>query len=294
MKLVGMMAARNEDWSIGCSARVALRWVDELIVFDHASTDETPQILAEIKAEVGERLHVMHSDDPIWHEMTHRQAMLEESRLRRATHHAIIDADEILTSNLVPIVKRCCEGLRPAQYLRAPLFLMWKSPFMVRSDPGSLWAHACTSLVVAEHANLNWTAKGDGYDFHAREPGGSWAGHRLCGRDGGVMHLQQADWYRVISKHALYKMTEVLRWPGRRLVRYVDRQYNVSVNETGVETQPAMDKWWAGYEDLKQYIHLGREPWQAEEVQRLWLEHGPEPFRGLNLFGVEEGRPWAA
>ena len=38
MKIIGLMAARNEQWCLGLSARAALMWLDELVILDHAST----------------------------------------------------------------------------------------------------------------------------------------------------------------------------------------------------------------------------------------------------------------
>ena len=51
MKIVGLMPVRNEDWCLGLTARAALKVVDHLIIFDHASTDRTPEIAQEITAD---------------------------------------------------------------------------------------------------------------------------------------------------------------------------------------------------------------------------------------------------
>src|ERR1700679_1270037 len=102
MKLVACMLARNGDWVIGLSARVALMWCDELVVVDHASTDRTRQILIEVRDEHGfpDRVHYLSDCQPRWDEMNQRQEMLEVAREHGATHCAIVDADEILTGNV--------------------------------------------------------------------------------------------------------------------------------------------------------------------------------------------------
>src|SRR5262245_25337749 len=101
VKIVGMMAVRNEDWVLGFSARVALMWCDALVIFDHASTDRTPQIITDLEKDHPGRVHRHREDSLKWDEMAHRQTMLEMARATGATHMAIIDADEIVTGNIV-------------------------------------------------------------------------------------------------------------------------------------------------------------------------------------------------
>src|SRR2546430_2605760 len=103
MRLIGMMACRNEDWVVGLSARVALSWCDALVVLDHASTDRSVELLDEIENQYPGRLirlSVMASE---WREMEMRQSMLVAARYAGASHVAIIDADEVLTGNLTGI-----------------------------------------------------------------------------------------------------------------------------------------------------------------------------------------------
>src|SRR6266481_4165205 len=102
MKLVGLMPVRNEDWCLGLSLRVALLWCDEVVVLLHACTDGSGAIVAQVTARERERVRIIVDDDPTWKEMEHRQQMLAHARIRGATHIAMIDADEILTGNLLP------------------------------------------------------------------------------------------------------------------------------------------------------------------------------------------------
>jgi glycosyltransferase involved in cell wall biosynthesis len=109
MKLVALMPVRNEDWVLGLSARVALMWCDHLVILDHASTDRTQEILRDLCAEHPGRLTCLRNSEGLWDEMAHRQTMLEAARAENATHIAIVDADEILTANLVPGVRLTVE-----------------------------------------------------------------------------------------------------------------------------------------------------------------------------------------
>ena len=95
------MPARNEAWCIGLSARVALLWCDELVILNHASTDETVDIVAELQREHPSRVHLISVPVDTWTEMEHRQMLLDRARMAGATHIAIVDADEILTGDLL-------------------------------------------------------------------------------------------------------------------------------------------------------------------------------------------------
>ena len=87
--------------------RAALKWCDEMIVFLHACTDESSDIIHRIAVLYRDRVTIIgDSLNPMWDEMQHRQRMLEMARQPEigATHIAIIDADEIVVGTvLVPL-----------------------------------------------------------------------------------------------------------------------------------------------------------------------------------------------
>ncbi len=122
-----------------------------------------------------------------------------------------------------------------------------------------------------------------------------------------MLHLWGASERRLAAKQALYKITERIRWPGKA-TREIDAYYNLAMHPeasrgTGFTSQweyatvpngatmsmdlvPISGGWWAGYEDLLQYLHVDAEPWQEAECRKLVREHGSAKFKGLDLFGV--------
>lgn len=295
MKIVATMAVRNEDWILGFSARAVLMWADELVIRDHCSTDRSRMIEAKIAEEFPDRVSVLLDDNPVWEEMRHRQEMLDEARRRGATHIAVVDADEVVSANLLGNVRQmvadagqrlltlpwvCIRGGESAnQYIRA-----------------GVWADQQVSTVFQDAPHLHWSSAGrGGYDFHHRQPMGGYLPpyHPIQGvSTGGLMHFQFAGWRRLRAKQALYKMTEVLRWPGREPVEVVDRRYNVAVygQETATDQGPPLADtpigWWTRYEHLRGHMRIHADPWQEAECYRLLKEHGPKPFAGLDLFGI--------
>lgn len=282
-KLTGLMLARNEDWIIGLSARVALTWCDELIVLDHDSTDDTPSLLADLAVEYPGRVTVLHESNPDWAEMDHRQRLLEEARERWATHIAIVDADEVMTADLTRKIKAMVfQIVKSARVLCVPMFCMWRGLDKYRQD-NSIWSNRFLTLAFADHPSLQWSAK-NGYQWHQREPKNSLLLPMVKRSNGGVMHLQFADWRRLTAKHALYKMREVLA--DKQPVHKIDHMYNLALDESKMHLVDAPREWWIGYEKWMKYYRPDVEPWHAEECERLVALHGRDTFNGVNLFGV--------
>ena len=292
MKLIGLMPVRNEEWVFGLSARVALTWCDELVILLHACTDRSEEIADQIASEYPNRVEIDGVDDPQWDEMAHRQALLVAARERGATHIAMIDADEVLTGNWSgawKTVRSYVELMGENHILKLPLYNLRNGIHSYHAD--GLWGNRIVSLAFMDASELHW----GGDTFHQREP----RGNHLVGfqpiviaqGEGGVMHLWGASERRLIAKHALYKITERLRWPDKD-VPQIDFMYNQCV-KGGLREDPAKwtfanvpESWWAPYAQWMQYLDVDAEPWQEAEVRRLLAEHGREKFAGLDLFGV--------
>ena len=303
MKLIGMMSVRNEAWCLGLSARVALMWCDELVIFLHACTDASRAIVYTISKDNPGRVHPMWTGGE-WLEMEHRQAMLVEAREHGATHLAIIDADEIITG---PGLLECAwdgyrrkiqdmvDGMPRGSILQLPGYNLRGS--LNRYHQNGIWGNRWFSLAFADAEGLHWS----GDRFHQREPmGRPLVNYRPIQQgQGGILHLWGASERRLRAKHAHYKLTEALRWPNKPLSE-IDRMYNLwrDPRDSAVEypsqtawAQPWVfadvpASWIEPYSHLMKYLNIDAEPWQESECRRLVAEHGTERFAGLELFGV--------
>lgn len=298
MKLIGLMPCRNEDWVLALTARAALMWMDELVILDHASTDESHAIMNELVNNWRERVCIIDNPDPTWHEQAHRQMMLDAAHREGATHIATIDADELLTGNLLPDIREMIEILSPGEVLQLPWIAATtnQTPHYINDgvDP-------FVTTAWKDDARFHWSAEPrNGYDYHRRHPfvkGGSeyqqfnfpFPGYE----SGGVMHLQFLNRRRLLAKHALYQMQEAIRWPGKYLgeadpeaTAKVRAMYAHTVERLEHDMQPCPAEWWGPYVDLLGFIDPYKEPWQVAECRRLIVEHGREKFAGLDLFGI--------
>lgn len=295
MKLVGLMPVRNEDWCLGLTARAALMWVDQLVMLDHASTDASSDIIAEIGRESGRVVHLVDAN-PRWDEMRHRQSMLDVARHLEATHIAIIDADEILTGNLLTSCGDgfcCIQGVVETSergILQFPGYNLRNG--INRYHNNGIWGNRWFSTAFRDDPRLSW----NGDNFHHREPKGiELKPYRpIAQGQGGIMHLWGASERRLKAKSALYKITERIRWPDKR-VSDIDTMYSWAIKGAKDSCYGTPDTWtyaevpeeWlAPYAHLMKYLHIDAEPWQEAECRRLMAEHGRERFAGLDLFDV--------
>ena len=298
MKLIGLMPARNEDWILGLSARAALMWCDSLMIFEHACTDRTQQIVGELQKEFPGRVALRHDSNPIWAEMSHRWCLLQAARFFNATHIAIVDADEVLTGNLLPeqrypswpgAIRQHIYGLPEGIILQLPWLALPRTTELYLTS-GTFGQLQRVTVAFKDKPDFCWQTQ-DGYDFHHREPYGAIAGvyTPLKPQDGGLMHLQFLSERRLRAKQALYQMTEVLRWPGRMSPEALARKYGRAVYESdpAYESSPVPESWWAPYAHLMHHLDIDAEPWQELEVRRLAKKFGMDLFKGLDLFGVE-------
>jgi hypothetical protein len=303
MKLVGLMPVRNEAWCLGFTLRVALKWCDEVVVLLHACNDDSAAIALAVatEPEYRDRVTVVGDGKPLWDEMMHRQALLELARSAEvgATHIAIIDADEFLTPNILPDIRSHVFSMAAGMMLELPGYNVRECqcgvPGHWQYHTNGVWGNRWFATAFKDGPALNWESGGD--RFHHREPFGcGWNRWRPLRQGyGGTVHLWGASERRLRAKHALYKITERLRWPHKTDAE-IERTYGPATDPNSLLARqmnlarpwtfnalPAT--WLEPYADLVPYLNVDAEPWQEAEVRLLLEAHGREHFRGLDLLG---------
>ena len=285
MRLIGLMLVRNEEWVIRASLLQALKWCDHVHLMLHGCTDWTLPYVQQIQGADSHITYQVVPDTGVWDEMDLRQRMLENGRAMCGTHFAMIDADEMVTENLVGDVRGWALSLEPSDVLDLPMACPHRSLTQYRDDQ-SVWCHRNDfSVAFADAPDLTWKPRDQGYQHHARCPQGVRARVRPLSSlsHGGVFHLQWADFNRLQWKHRHYKMMELIRWPNREGLAEIDRKYSQALDEMGIATSPIPHEWWD--KALKSKIALDRTTWHEAECARLYAKHGAEYFKGLNLWG---------
>lgn len=285
MKLVALMVVRNEEWVIEASLKAALRWCDGVQVYMDRCSDRTHEIVYNLQKQHEGRINTANQGDAAyWNEMELRQRSLDIGRNMGGTHFAIVDADEILTANLLPVIKTWFLHLSPGQLLDLPMI---PTRTLDRyQDDDSVWSRAYLTVGFRDAPGLSHRPASDGYQHHNRPPFGCLPNRMRplegLAAHGGAMHLQFANPRRLLAKHVLYRMVDHLRWPGRETPAQLNFKYSQALQPPGkLSACPA--EWWAGYD--KDSITLDGVPWQEDEIRRLLAEHGRGAFEGLDLKG---------
>lgn len=284
MPLIALMPARNEAWIIGLSLSVALMWCDEAIVYDHASTDATRDIVAEAAREHPGRVRILDGDEPAWNEMRIRRRLMDAAREHGRVRAALVDADEIITANLLPVARDLfARGCVPGFAMRLPMVSPWGGVERVRTD-GAFGGFLYAGFEASP--GLEYVPAGDGYEMHGRVPAGLVDLDFPLPPGGGVMHMQFASASRLRAKAVWYKMTEALRFARRATPGDLNKQYDWALHEPGA-TAPMPEAWWGPYRTLAaRYLDLKAEPWHAAEVRAMLARHGRERFAGIEMHGV--------
>lgn len=289
MKLIGLMHVRNEEWVLGAALRAAFSQVDEVVVLDHDSTDRTPDIIDEVAASKPGKIHRASWSGRHYNEAAIRQKTLERGREAGGTHFFWIDADEIVCGHLAGAIRVAIASLLPGQTLELPWLAMWGGLDRCRED-ASVWTNNFKAFAFADDESVNYRPYGDGYDMHQSARGTRHTPLRPYPdqSQGGVMHLQFADRRRLLAKHAWYKMSETVRFPGRKPAAEIDAMYNQAMDEDGLALRDVPPEWWSGYQGLRGHIRMNQPPWHEDEVLRFWTEHGASAFEGLELWGIPQ------
>jgi Glycosyl transferase family 2 len=281
MRISCGMMAHNEDWVIGLTARSALTWCDDLIVVDHRSEDDTADVLCRI-----DEVTVIHEPGE-FHPLNFYRKMAQLAAHRGSTHMVILDADEMITGSLVPLIRDAIAAVTPDRTFEVPWIpICGDLEHYDSTGPRSIDK---TAFAFTDPGKAMWPVRHPGeYDIHStRLPMHVTKLFDFLTpselRFGGLMHLQYVDERRQRAKEVRWKMMETLRWPGRISAANLNAYYDSALQRGTLTSTP--DAWWREYEDWKQYVRIGGESWEEREVKRLWQEY-PGRFGGIDLLGV--------
>ena len=289
MRLIATMCCRSEDWILGVSLRAALQWNDAVVLLLHSCKDRSAAIARDVMTENHGRILLLIEDADDWHEMAHRQKMLELARADGATHISIVDCDEILTANCIERIRGDVERTPRGQVLQYPLYNLRGG--LDRYHVNGTWGQRWVSVAFADDPQLGWR----GNTFHSREPqraGVAVAPMRgyqpMAQSQGGVLHLWGASERRLIARHRMYRIAEALQWP-QKPRHLIEEMYSMAtdgrpkfgeVPERWTYTA-VPPEWWAGYD--QSLINLDQIPWQEAYCDEMIEAHGIHRFDGLRV-----------
>lgn len=276
MKIIALIPAKNEEKSLPLCIGSLKSWVDEIIVYDDHSTDNTRQVALNNGCVV---ITENFSNQSGWPEYEIRERLLAEARTRNATHLVGIDADEIFTPAFIKIAKIKLEEMEPGDSMSLRWITLWKENTTERID--GIFANLYKQFIFCDNhvSHHQYAFLGVGRIPHFSDGKVIKCDYNL----GGVLHYQFATWEKTQIKQAWYRCSELIK--GHRSAKRINATYFISLDGPHVITKTLPVEWVA----LNKIDgdELGK-IWQFQEILKWFSEYGIEKFEPLQIWHIPE------
>jgi hypothetical protein len=268
---------RNEAWILERFLQCASLWADHIIVADQCSDDGSREIARRFS-----KVTLIDNDSPAYDEGARQRLLIEASRAIPAEGKRVLialDADEMLTANW----KGSAEWEKAASAKEGTVLrFQW-----VNLQPGF-----DTAWIPREDIAFGYVDDGSphtGEKIHSTRLPTPAGAPVLPLRDIKVLHYQYTSWERMRSKQRWYQCWERLNHPAKRPIQ-IYRQYNFMQAFPPDEMHPTRPEWLDGYEsagiDMRGVRSEGC-TWWDREIVSMFLKHGTERFRRLDIWDVD-------
>jgi hypothetical protein len=281
VKLIALLAVRNEEWILPAYLSSVRGVVDEVVAVDDASRDGSRRLIEKAGGIV---VSAREGGDWEAHYGRIRDDLLRLGREHGGTHFLCLDADEALTAparrNLRPTLERLPAGEKVAMNWLA----LWKSPTRYRAD-ASVWSNNVKEFAFADREGYAY--EGQWPHRAGRTPGPKdrvlW--HTLSLEEGAVLHFQFTPWDMFQYKQAWYRCAELIRTPRR--APEINEMYADSLDDPGAGTAELPVEWLDGIE-IPSGLATLQPAWHRDEMLGWFDERGIEFFEPLQIWHIPE------
>ena len=273
-KIVGLVAARNEEHTIGQCLRALSVYTDAIVFLDDASEDDTVQVVESIADECRVE-HILKKS--AWHrdEPGDRNALLEAGRKAGGTHFIVLDADEMFTANCAEqnYLRKQILAMTPGEMLSMVWIQLWRSVDNYRHD-NSVWTDNYKVFAFCDDGVCRYESAFIHTSRHPHQLTGNTI--TLPGYTYGVLHFQFVNWRNLLVKQAWYRCLERIRLP-EKPAQEINALYAPSKDEKELKLKAAPQNWFAAYDFFDPSIFST----PAAGTERLQLLHGPDRPSGF-------------
>lgn len=282
-KIIGLVAAKNEASIIEFTLKALALFVDSIIIFDDASTDETVSIANRLRKQCKIESIIEHKSWD-YNETYYRQSLLNEGRRLGGTHFICLDADEAFTSNLThnDELRNIIFTLNPGDKLVFNWLQLWRSTLKFRKDQ-SIWTNNLKVFVFADDGVSNYHEQ----EFHLlRSPQGLQGKNLVIQQDSiGVMHFQFVNWENLLIKQAWYRCLEFIKDP-QKPIQEINERYAPSKDESQLGLAVAPNDWFKHYPFFSPLYFETLETWRSSQVIQWFNEKGKDYFKELDIWDI--------
>jgi len=283
LKIVGLVRSRNSAAFIEQALSCLKEFCDGIVFYDDHSTDNTLEIISS-KKELLKIKRILTASKWDHDEGRNRNKLLAAGREIGGTHFICLDDDEILTANFIhnENLRNLILSLKPGDCIQLRWFQLWRHNKEYRTD-GSIWGNRYYRFIFCDQQEVQYDHK----KAHESRIPDSLSGKtiRLISNSRGVVHYNFANWENVLVKQFWYMCLERTLYP-EKPVEEINNQYGESIDETGLETEPAPSEWWHAYDSFSDDGFLDPESWRRQQVLEWFKEFGTDYFSGLNIWEV--------
>jgi len=269
VKIVGLVAIRNEQHALPSCLRGLAPYVDEIICLDDASDDDSIEVINSLAREC----HVVailpnHKWD--YHEAANRNRLLASGRARGGTHFIVMDADEQFTANcfLDGTLRKILLACAPGEGLALPWAHLWRSSTLIRSDAASPWTKNWRNIAYCDPGDRWYSTEWFAHTFRCLEL----TRRHLMPEGYALLHWSFYNWDNNVIKQRWYACLTKVKHPIMPA-----EIYPPSEDETGLELTRLPDNWMPSTSNPAHYDPLCL--WRLNQL-RAWVARF-----GINYFG---------
>lgn len=280
-KIVGYMTVRNEATIIEQSVRCFFNFIDELVILDDASTDETLAILQRLVLEFPIQIICNTTSSRLTgRESDNHKKLLAAARQTGGAHFVCLDADEVFTSNCLinDYLRQEILKLKPGESIELPWITLWSTTYTYRVDHeyGGL---TCTAIFCdTKGAQFN-----DVSLHNPRIP-------KLPGKvyklptNYGILHYSFCSQENHAIKRAWYRCLELVR--GWDSVKSINRRYHLNWKAPHIAVAQIPAEWVSSYANFDPSCYELPVPWRKDQVLSWFKEYGKAFFKDLDIWEV--------
>jgi len=270
MKIIALMPVKNEGWILDYTLTCLKDFVDEIIVLENDSIDNTPDILEKHDVTVINKTFSAFG--------SRRKELLHVGREHGGTHFVFLDADEIFTADLRKDFRDLLKKMKPGQKMMLRWLTMWKSPFVYRND-NSVWSNNFKDFIFCEDDISDFD---DTVVHEPRTPGDNNPSRMIkLETYGGVMHYNFVPWEHVQAKQEWCRYNELVK--NLNSARIIASRYKITEDDPTAKVSPIEAAWIEGY-TIPVGLENVKSGWHLDAVRQMEQQYGEMFFLKLKIW----------
>jgi glycosyltransferase involved in cell wall biosynthesis len=280
MKVIALMPVKNEEWLLNLVLTQLKLFVDEIVVLDDHSTDNTINILKSYDVIIKHHTESTFSDS---HSAT-RQKLLDIGRKRGGTHFVFLDADEAFTTNFLNNFRSLLKTLKPGQKVLLEWLCLWKSAFKYRKD-NSVWSNNFKDFIFCDDGFSNYT---DAKFHEGRTPEVNNEDNtiKIDTSQGAVLHFQFVPFKRFQMKQAHKRCRDIALDSNLDAIA-VNRRYEITLDDNNAKCVDIPAHWIKNLKGISK-LKDADVGWYYQDILRFFSQKGIEFFEPLQIWHVPE------